>query len=82
MACLRGPFFVSADMLGAFTVIRSILLTALLFSATACSRDAPVPTTEENEQMDAAANLLDQADDDLESIDDDGLNTAQANERP
>jgi hypothetical protein len=82
VACLRGPFFVSADMLGAFTVIRSILLTALLVLATACSRDAPVPTTEENEQMDAAANLLDQADDDLESIDDDGLNTAQANERP
>jgi hypothetical protein len=69
-------------MLGAFTVMRSILLMALLVPATACSRDAPVPTTEENEQMDAAANLLDQADDDLESIDDGGLNAAQANERP
>ena len=62
--------------------MRSILLTALLVSASACSQEVAVPTAEENEQMDVAANLLDQADDDLDSIDDGGLNAAGSDERP
>jgi predicted small lipoprotein YifL len=57
---------------------RSTTILALLALA-ACGRDAPVPTSEENAQMEDAANLLDQAPDDLEAIDDGGLNAADAN---
>ena len=37
-----------------------------------------MPTSEENAQMEDAANLLDQAPDDLEAIDNGGLNAADA----
>jgi hypothetical protein len=48
----------------------------------ACGQEAAVPTTEENAQMDDAANLLDQAPEDLEAIDDGELNAAESNRLP
>ena len=50
----------------------------VLVTLAACSREAAVPTSEENAQMEDAANLLDQAPDDLEAIDNGGLNAADA----
>lgn len=46
----------------------------------ACNREAAVPTSEENAQMDDAANLLDQAPADLEAVDDGELNPPDANQ--
>jgi hypothetical protein len=60
---------------------RSVAILALL-SLAACQREAAVPTSEENAQMDDAANLLDQAPEDLEAVDDGGLNTADSNRLP
>lgn len=60
---------------------RSTTILALVALA-ACSRDAAVPTSEENAQMEDAANLLDQAPNDLDAIDDGGLNAADANQLP
>ena len=54
----------------------------LLVTLAACSREAAVPTSEENAQMDDAANLLNQAPDELEAIDDGELNAADANQSP
>jgi len=48
----------------------------------ACSRDAAVPTSEENMQMEEAANLLDQAPNALDAIDDGELNAAGVNQSP
>jgi len=60
---------------------RSMLIAATLVLA-ACAREDVVPTSEENAQMDDAANLLDQAPDDLEAVDDGGLNADQSEQRP
>jgi hypothetical protein len=60
---------------------RSTCLVALLLLA-ACGQEAAVPTTEENAQMDDAANLLDQAPEDLEGIDAGELNAAESNRLP
>ena len=60
---------------------RSPCLVALLLLA-ACGQEAAVPTTEENAQMDDAANLLDQAPEDLEGIDAGELNAAESNRLP
>ena len=56
---------------------RSTCLVAVWLLA-ACGQEAAVPTTEENAQMDDAANLLDQAPEDLEAIDDGELNAAES----
>ena len=55
---------------------RILPLAALLVLATACSREPPVPSAEENRQLDDAANLLDRAPANLESVDDSGLGEA------
>lgn len=60
---------------------RSTTILALVALA-ACSRDPAVPTSEENAQMDDAANLLDEAPNALEGIDDGELNAADANQSP
>jgi hypothetical protein len=54
---------------------------ALLLLA-ACGQEAAVPTTEENAQLDDAANLLDQAPEDLEAVDAGELNAAESNRLP
>jgi len=53
-----------------------------LMALMACSRDAAVPTSEENMQMEEAANLLDQAPNALDAIDDGELNAAGVNQLP
>jgi hypothetical protein len=58
-----------------------VAFLALMMLA-ACQREAAVPTSEENSQMDDAANLLDQAPADLEAVDDGGLNAADSNRLP
>jgi predicted small lipoprotein YifL len=60
---------------------RSVAILALV-SLAACQREAAVPPSEENAQMDEAANLLDQAPEDLEAVDDGGLNAADSNRLP
>ena len=55
-------------------------LFIVLALATACSREQSVPTSEENRQLDDAANLLDQAPANLESVDDSGLGEADRTE--
>jgi len=60
---------------------RSVAILALV-SLAACQREAAVPTSKENAQMDEAANLLDQAPEDLEAVDDGGLNAAESNRLP
>ena len=60
---------------------RSTCLVMLLLLA-ACGREAAVPTTEENAQMDDAANLLDRAPEDLEAVDDGELNASDSNRLP
>ncbi|NUS69178.1 MAG: hypothetical protein HOQ41_12555 [Ensifer adhaerens] len=57
----------------------SVLFAGLLLLA-ACGREAAIPSSEENAQMDDAANLLDQAPADLDKIDDGGLNAVEANQ--
>ena len=47
-----------------------------------CQRDASVPTTEENAQLDDAANLLNEAPADLEGVDDGGLGSTNETETP
>ena len=60
---------------------RSTCLVAALLLA-ACGQETAVPTTEENAQMDDAANLLDQAPEDLEAVADGELNTSDSNRLP
>jgi hypothetical protein len=60
---------------------RSTTILALVALA-ACSRDPAVPTSEENAQMDDAANLLDEASNALEGIDEGELIAADANQSP
>jgi len=60
----------------------TILALMALMALMACSRDAAVPTSEENMQMEEAANLLDQAPNAMDAIDDGGLNAADANQLP
>ena len=55
---------------------RLMLLLAPLALLTACNREPSVPSAEENRQLDDAANLLDQAPANLESVDDSGLGEA------
>ena len=58
----------------------TLLVAPLLLVA--CGREAVVPTSEENAQMDDAANLLDQAPEDLEAVDAGELNAADSNQLP
>lgn len=51
-------------------------LLAPLALLIACNREPSVPSAEENRQLDAAANLLDQAPANLESVDDSGFGEA------
>lgn len=67
------PFSMPARMVGQAKMRKLMILMALVALA-ACQRDAAIPTTEENLQLDEAANLLDEAPEDLDSIDDSGLN--------
>ena len=60
--------------------MRRLTTILALVTLAACGREAAVPTSEENAQMEDAANLLDQAPEDLDAIDDGGLNAADANE--
>jgi hypothetical protein len=60
---------------------RSTTILALVALA-ACSRDPAVPTSEENAQMDDAANLLDEASNALGGIDEGELIAADANQSP
>jgi hypothetical protein len=60
---------------------RSTTILALVALA-ACSRDPAVPTSAENAQMDDAANLLDEASNALEEIDEGELIAADANQSP
>ena len=62
--------------------MRRLTTTLALVALAACSRDASVPTSEENAQMDDAANLLDEAPDALDAIDDGELNAADENQLP
>lgn len=65
----------------------SAIFIALLVLA-ACSRDAGVPTAEENRQLDDTANLLNEAPANLDAIDDSALaaengpEAAESNETP
>ena len=58
-----------------------ILCLALL---TGCSDDPTVPTSEENQQLDGASAMLNEARANLEAVDDGGLSSANelANEAP
>ena len=49
-----------------------------------CSADPPVPTSEENRQLDDASQMLNEAPANLETVDDEGLGSASglANEVP
>ena len=75
------PLFCAFRTGSAALVRRSTTILALVALA-ACSRDAAVPTAEENAQMDDAANLLDEAPNALDAIDDGELNAADANQSP
>ena len=55
---------------------RLMLVLAPLALLMACNREPSVPSAEENRQLDDAANLLDQAPANLESVDDSGLGEA------
>lgn len=57
----------------------SRVLTAFAL-LTACSGDRSVPTSEENRQLDEAANLLDQAPATLETVDGNGLGVSNGAE--
>ena len=52
---------------------KSARLLASLALLTACNREPAVPTAEENRQLDDAANMLDRAPANLESVDDSAL---------
>ena len=52
---------------------KSACLLASLALLTACNREPAVPTAEENRQLDDAANMLDRAPANLESVDDSAL---------
>jgi hypothetical protein len=58
----------------------TFLVAPLLLAA--CGREAAVPTSEENAQMEDAADLLDQAPEDLDAIDDGELKTEESNRLP
>lgn len=47
-----------------------VALAVALVSLSACGSDATEPSTEENRQLDAAENLLDEAPNELESVSD------------
>ena len=53
---------------------RAMLMASLALAA--CQGTSDAPTAEENRQLDDAANLLDQAPANLESVDDAGLEGA------
>ena len=57
-----------------------LLLVPLLISG--CQRDPAAPTAEENRQLDEAANLLNEAPANLETIDDSGLGATDNLEAP
>jgi predicted small lipoprotein YifL len=59
--------------------MRRLMTILALLTLASCGREAAVPTSEENAQMEEAANLLDQAPDELDAIDDGELNAADAN---
>jgi len=56
-------------------MIRALFLLLTLV-VTGCERNPDAPTAEENRQLDEAANLLNEAPANLESIDDAGLGAA------
>ena len=60
--------------------MRRLMITLALVTVAACDRETAVPTSEENAQMEDAANLLDQAPADLDAIDDGELDSAAANQ--
>ena len=62
--------------------MRRAAIFSMLAVLAACGREAAVPTSEENAQMEDAANLLDQAPADLEAVDDGELNAADADRQP
>ena len=72
------PLFYARETGSRRVMRRSTCLVAALLLA-ACGQEAAVPTTEENAQMDDAANLLDRAPEDLEAVDDGELNAADSN---
>jgi len=57
-------------------MIRIASLFLCLLPLAGCQKDAPVPTAQENAQLDDAANLLNIAPADLEAVDDGGLGSA------
>jgi hypothetical protein len=62
--------------------MRRLTTILALLALAACSREDAVPTSEENAQMEDASNLLDQAPNALDAVDDGGLNAADANQTP
>ena len=58
-------------------MIKNLALFMVLLVPVACRGTSDAPTAEENRQLDDAANLLDQAPANLESVDDAGLEGAR-----
>jgi hypothetical protein len=56
-------------------VMKPAYLLLLLLLLAACERRSDTPTTEESRQLDDAANLLEQAPQNLEAVDDSALNS-------
>ena len=54
---------------------RITFLFLCLLPLAGCQKDASVPTAEENVQLDDAANLLNGAEDNLEAVDDGGIDS-------
>ena len=71
----RPPFFdFCPDRAFDRPVKKVAYLLLLLPLLAACERSSDTPTTEESRQLDDAANLLDQAPQNLEAVDDSALN--------
>lgn len=62
--------------------MRMRCLSLCLLALAACQKEAPVPTAQENAQLDDAANLLNGAQENLEAVEDGGLGSVNEGATP
>ena len=82
MASARPLFLALRPVLSHSGMSRISLLFLCLLPLAACQKDESVPTAQENAQLDDAANLLNGAQENLETVDDGGLGSVNEDATP
>lgn len=82
MGFRAAPFSCLASGAISFGMSRISLLFLCLLPLAACQKDESVPTAQENAQLDDAANLLNGAQENLETVDDGGLGSVNEDATP